>query len=87
MDLSGTTCVSRHVGGRELNLYRIAGMTIFYAIGYVRYPRRFFRTLRNVRLGRSETVLEQRLVEYKQRRDMAISSAGRGATSAGSLAQ
>ncbi len=67
-DVTWTTSMSQHVGTTELNLYRIAGMSIFYAIGYVRRPSRILRTLRNVIAERSETVLEQRLVEYRQRR-------------------
>src|SRR5262249_20870095 len=67
-DVTRTTSVSRHVGTIELNLYRIVGMSAFYAISYVRRPSRILRTLRNVMSERSETVLEQRLVEFKRRR-------------------
>lgn len=68
MDVVQTRSLSRHIGTRELNLYRIVGMAAFYLLGYVRYPGRFWRTLKNVRAGRSETVLEQRLVEFWRRR-------------------
>lgn len=68
MDMTRTTSVCRCVGTRELNLYRILGMSAFYGIGYARYPWRIVRTLRNVLAGRSETVLEQRLVDHRQRR-------------------
>lgn len=67
MDMANVASASRHIGPRELNLYRILGMAAFYAISYGRYPRRLARTLRNVIAGRSETVLEQRLVELKRR--------------------
>ena len=67
MDMTRTTSVCRHVGTRELNLYRILGMSAFYGIGYARYPWRIVRTVRNVMAGRSETVLEQRLVDQKHR--------------------
>jgi anaerobic magnesium-protoporphyrin IX monomethyl ester cyclase len=79
-DITRTTSVCRHVGTRELNLYRILGMSTFYGIGYARYPWRIVRTVRNFMVGRSETVLEQRLVDYKQRwakRD-AVSNARQG---------
>jgi radical SAM superfamily enzyme YgiQ (UPF0313 family) len=68
MDMARTTSVCRHIGTTELNVYRILGMSAFYAIGYARRPWRILRTLRNVVAERSETVLEQRIVEYKQRR-------------------
>jgi radical SAM superfamily enzyme YgiQ (UPF0313 family) len=68
MDVTRTASVSRHIGTLELNLYLVLGMSAFYAISYARYPRRILRTVRNVRANRSETVLEQRLVELKRRR-------------------
>ncbi len=67
MDVTLMSSVCRHIGTFELNVYRILGMATFYALGYVRHPSRLLRTLRNVAAGRSETVLEQRLVEYKER--------------------
>ena len=66
MDPTRTPSVSRHIGTLELNLYLLLGMSAFYAISYARYPRRILRTLRNVGKNRSETVLEQRLVEFKR---------------------
>lgn len=77
MDMGLTKSMSRHIGTTELNLYRVVGMSAFYFIGYARRPARILRTLRNVWAGRSETVMEQRLVEYKLRRRRARS---RGST-------
>jgi len=77
-DIAQTASVCRHIGTRELSLYRIVGMSAFYGIGYARYPSRVVRTFRNVVAERSETVLEQRLVEYKQR--WAKRNAGSNAT-------
>ncbi len=85
MDLVRANSMSRHIGTRELNVYRLAGMSAFYAVGYARHPRRILRTLRNVAAGRSETVLEQRLVEYRRRRATAAPARPAG-TSAISLA-
>jgi len=68
MDMTHTMSVSHHIGTFELNLYRVIGMSAFYAISYARYPSRLIRTFRNVRANRSATVLEQRLVEYQRRR-------------------
>jgi anaerobic magnesium-protoporphyrin IX monomethyl ester cyclase len=67
MDMTRTPSMSRHIGTFELNVYRTVGMSASYAIGYARHPWRLLRTLRNVMTGRSETVLEQRLAEYRQR--------------------
>jgi len=67
MDVTMNATVCRHIGTFELNLYRILGMSAFYAIGYARRPARVLRTIRNVIAERSETVLEQRLVEYRRR--------------------
>lgn len=77
MDMGLTSSMSRHIGTVELNLYRVLGMSAFYAIGYARWPSRILRTLRNVVAGRSETVLEQRLVEFRRRRHGADSGNGR----------
>jgi radical SAM superfamily enzyme YgiQ (UPF0313 family) len=68
MDVTRTASVSRHIGTFELNLYLVLGMSAFYIISYLRRPSRFLRTLRSIRSDRSETVLEQRLVEFKRRR-------------------
>ncbi|APR79851.1 Radical SAM domain protein [Minicystis rosea] len=68
MDISATATVCEHIGPRELNLYRVVGMSAFYAAGYVRRPWRLLRTARNLVAERSDTVLEQRLVEMLQRR-------------------
>lgn len=68
MDMALTSSMSRHIGSRELNLYRVLGMSAFYLISYARYPARIARTFRNVLAGRSETVIEQRLVELRNRR-------------------
>jgi radical SAM superfamily enzyme YgiQ (UPF0313 family) len=68
MDITRTTSVCRRIGTIELNLYRVLGMGAFYAISYARHPSRVLRTVRNVMAERSETVLEQRLTEFKRRR-------------------
>lgn len=68
MDMASATSISRYIGARELRAYCVLGMSAFYAISYARYPRRILRTWRNLKADRSETVLEQRLVEFKHRR-------------------
>ena len=76
MDMSLTTSVCRRIGTFELNLYRVLGMSAFYALSYARRPSRILRTVRNVSAGRSETVLEQRLIEYAQHAKWYSASAG-----------
>jgi len=68
MDVMRTATVCRNIGSLELNVYRMLGMAAFYAIGYLRRPQRLLRTLRNYLDDRSETVLEQRLLEFRSRR-------------------
>jgi radical SAM superfamily enzyme YgiQ (UPF0313 family) len=68
MDVTRTATVCRHMGSFELNAYRVLGMAAFYLIGYARRPARLLRTVRNCRVDRSETVLEQRILEYRRRR-------------------
>jgi radical SAM superfamily enzyme YgiQ (UPF0313 family) len=68
MDLTATQSHCRAIGSTELNLYRIGGMSAFYAVGYLRRPWRAIRTLGNLVRGRSETVLEQSLVGLLRRR-------------------
>lgn len=68
MDITDTRSYSSYIGTSELNLYRIAGMSTFYLVGYLRRPGRFLRTVRNVLRGRSDSVLEQNLVALLRRR-------------------
>jgi radical SAM superfamily enzyme YgiQ (UPF0313 family) len=68
MDLAETRSYSRHVSTAELSAYRVVGMSLFYAIGYLRQPARIVRTLRNFVRGRSETVFEKSLLGLARRR-------------------
>ncbi len=53
---------ARHVSRFELASLRLTFMLLNYALGYVLYPRRILRTLRNLITGQaSATVLENRL--------------------------
>jgi radical SAM superfamily enzyme YgiQ (UPF0313 family) len=61
--------VNSAMGPRELGLYRIGFMLANYALGYLIYPRRIVRTLRNLRSRHdSSTVLEHRLKDAIRRR-------------------
>ncbi|HBH01299.1 MAG: radical SAM protein [Candidatus Rokubacteria bacterium RBG_16_73_20] len=57
------------MGPRELALYRIGFMLLNYLIGYVLYPARIWRTIRNVFMSRhaAATVFEHRLKDALRR--------------------
>jgi hypothetical protein len=67
-DFTTTKSYNRWMSSAELNAYRVAGMAMFILIGYASRPWRLLRTARNLLRGRSETALEQRLVEAFRRR-------------------
>jgi anaerobic magnesium-protoporphyrin IX monomethyl ester cyclase len=58
------------MGPRELALYRICSMLVNYLIGYVLYPARILRTIRNVFISRhaAATVFEHRLKDVLKRK-------------------
>lgn len=61
--------VNETIGPRELAFYRLAFMLSNYILGYILYPGRIFRTIRNVFAGgRSATVLEHRLKDLIKRK-------------------
>ena len=61
--------VNRHMGARELAAYRLGFMLTNYLLGYLIYPGRILRTLRNIfREGRSATVFEHRLKDFFRRK-------------------
>jgi anaerobic magnesium-protoporphyrin IX monomethyl ester cyclase len=61
--------VNETMGPRELAFYRLAFMLSNYILGYILYPGRIIRTLRNVFAGgRSTTVLEHRLKDLLKRK-------------------
>jgi len=64
MDLTQTSGYCDHVGPRELALYRFVGMSLFYCLSYLFFPKRILRSIKNVFFTkRTETVFEQRIVE------------------------
>lgn len=63
---------NRHMGPNELALYRITFMLTNYIIGYILYPRRIIRTIRNIFSAQyASTVLEHRLKDLFSRRKKA----------------
>jgi len=67
MDLQQSSAYCESVGARELAFYRLFGMLGFYCLSYVLYPRRVFRTIRNYRQARSDSLFEQRLFGFVRR--------------------
>ena len=60
---------NEHVHARELIVWRTVFMAMNFAVSYLFYPRRIFRTLKNVTSGAdSSTVLEHRLKDALRRR-------------------
>lgn len=67
------------MGAVELAIYRITFMLLNYVIGYLRFPRRILRTIRNLRGGyEASTVLEHRLRDKFRRKNAKLSSARSG---------
>ena len=65
--------INDHVGSRELAFYRITFMLLNYGLGYLFYPRRIIRTLRNIMFdGSAETVFEHRLKDLFRRNRRSI---------------
>jgi radical SAM superfamily enzyme YgiQ (UPF0313 family) len=67
MNLVPSVVFSEHVGRREITLYRIVGMSLFYGLSYLLHPSRIARSLRNYRENRSDTVFEERLFASMKR--------------------
>ncbi len=61
MDLQHPTTYCENLSARELAFYRFFGMTTFYLLSYLLYPRRLVRSFRNYRRGRSDSLFEERL--------------------------
>lgn len=66
-DFSQTTCYSKGIGARELNAYRLMGMTLFYGMQYATRPWRLWRTIRNFVTRREESRLDKSLRDLVHR--------------------
>jgi len=65
MDLSKSSNLCEKIGAKELGLYRIIGMSLFYILSYLLYPGRIIRSIRNIFFTfKTDTVFEQRVAEY-----------------------
>ena len=63
-DLTQSSQYCEYIGPRELGFYRFIGMSIFYFLSYLLYPKRIVRSFRNILITkRTETAFEQRIVE------------------------
>ncbi len=64
MDLTNSSTYCENIGPKELAFYRLVGMSTFYALSYLLYPMRIFRSLQNILFTkRTVTLFEQRIVE------------------------
>jgi anaerobic magnesium-protoporphyrin IX monomethyl ester cyclase len=68
MDLKQSSNYCENVGETEISIYRLIGLSSFYAISYLLRPMRVLRTLRNYRAGKSDTVFEERIFALLRRR-------------------
>ncbi|MBI4489158.1 MAG: cobalamin B12-binding domain-containing protein [Deltaproteobacteria bacterium] len=60
-DLLYSYSYSPHITHRQLAVYRLGGMFMFYAISYITHPTRFFKLIFNVLTGRQESRLDMAL--------------------------
>lgn len=77
-DLLHTVSVDDEISGPALALYRLLGMSAFYAVSYAARPRRLAVTLRNVFREQQESRLEMSL------RDLLYRTLGRAPSASGS---
>lgn len=68
MNLKQSSNYCENVGPRELAAFRLVGMSLFYGLSYLLFPRRILRSVRNYRTHRSDTIFEERLFGYLKRR-------------------
>lgn len=61
MNLKAEHAYCEGIGARELAWYRVIGMGLVYALSYLLHPGRAWRTVKNYRARRSDTVFEERL--------------------------
>ncbi|NOT02243.1 MAG: B12-binding domain-containing radical SAM protein [Phycisphaerales bacterium] len=66
-DFSQTTCYSNGIGARELNAYRLIGMSAFYGVQYLSRPWRLWRTVANFLSHREESRLDKSLRDLVHR--------------------
>jgi radical SAM superfamily enzyme YgiQ (UPF0313 family) len=70
---------NRHISPLELATYRLLFMLLNYAISYLFFPKRIFRTVRNLITGRNAaTVFENRLHDVFRRKRSPLSSSSVG---------
>jgi hypothetical protein len=58
---------SPHISNRQLTIYRLGGMLMFYAVSYLTRPFRLFRVVSNVVRGKQESSLAMALGQLVRR--------------------
>jgi anaerobic magnesium-protoporphyrin IX monomethyl ester cyclase len=66
-DLRYSYSYSPHLSNRELTVYRLGGMFLFYTISYLRRPSRIFKLVSNLIKGKEESRLDLALNNIKDR--------------------
>lgn len=61
MEFKPSCTFCENVGLREIQFYRLLGMSLFYALSYLLHPWRVMRSARNYRKHASDTIFEERL--------------------------
>jgi anaerobic magnesium-protoporphyrin IX monomethyl ester cyclase len=70
MDLKQSSNYCENVGEWQISAYRLIGMCAFYGLSYLLRPARIFRTIRNYRAHKSDTVFEERLFAFLRRKKL-----------------
>ncbi|MBI5202084.1 MAG: B12-binding domain-containing radical SAM protein [Elusimicrobia bacterium] len=87
MNLKAKKSYCENIGPNELGFYRVVGMGLFYGLSYLLHPSRIFRSIRNYREDRSDTVFEERLFGFLHRRALARQTAKQAKTAAEAAAK
>ena len=77
-DLRFSYSYSPHFGNRQLTLYRLGGLLMFYALSYLSHPTRVFKLISNLIQGKQETRLDsalQGLVSHLRRKKTKLEEA------------
>ncbi len=75
-DAKNLTSFAEHLGSRELLIYRLGGMALFYGLSYIFRPSRVFQTLWHIWRHDHHTRIEKAVDELLNRRRKAAGYAG-----------
>jgi len=58
---------TEHLSARELGVWRIVGMLLFYGVSFTVRPWRLLQLVRNVLSRRQESVLDRAMIDFGRR--------------------